>query len=173
MLILILILTFAAASAAYFGLLHLLQRRSARRNREARNTLLARVRELDHKALARITAATVPMPTETVMSRASLSALPIDTEYEIPAEILAVIAETVAASCGQDARLLSVKRMGTPPQPPLLAQKPSVNHEAWVQEGRILIHASHEIVLGRTSSVTGRGAVTSLRGVMLETADCD
>jgi hypothetical protein len=66
----------------------------------------------------------------------------------VPPEILAVIAETVRIRVGNDARILSVRKIEMPSVQPMAAR--SVAHrDRWTQEGRALMHSSHESVQRR------------------------
>jgi hypothetical protein len=155
---LVLGLTVAAASAAYFASRYLQRHRGIAAGREFGEQTGSRHASV---MLPRIAFAELCSPAQAGSEK---------RREAIPPRIMAVIAETVTAVCGKDARVLSVKKMDATAlaQPP--AQMLSAQRQAWTQEGRVLIYASHEFVQGRTPVAR---TVPSLRGVLLEAADCD
>lgn len=96
----------------------------------------------------------------------------IDVTENISPEILALIAEVIAASLGEKVRIRSAKKIA-PSLSPTSMETPFPIDERWIEEGRALLHASHEIVQTRIHAELASQAATSLRGVALETTDRD
>ena len=72
-----------------------------------------------------------------VATEAPESPLKTDAAGEpISPEVLAKIEQEIKARLGEKARVRSVKKL----------QIPSADGKPWAQQGRVLIHSSHEIV---------------------------
>jgi hypothetical protein len=117
----------AGWAAAYIGLRRALQRACKRMRAELRLEFQQQIEALTEKVRTR----TLEGAGETTGAAARTAG----GNEEITPEILRTITETVSALLGRKVRIRSVK----------ILQTPDATTNSWAQQGRVVVHASHNL----------------------------